>query len=278
VYWFNGLSAAQGHQTNNALIMSTSSDQGKTWSRPTLVNPVRNDPDRVNLPMDNVNLDTTFLADGNVVIYSDNNTGRLRGGATVLMQIDLDEATVAFSQGQIAGIHATAVQLKDGRMLAIGRTVGDTDNWDASRLPMSISHDGGKTWEYFDSEFPAIGHGQRSVLMRLREGPLLLVSFAGRRSGEGGMLFEDKHGGRFRGYGMFAALSFDEGKTWPVQKLITPADGKTYDGQGATRYFTATDTQAEHRGYLTATQTPDGVIHLFSSGLHYRINLAWLRL
>ena len=25
-----------------------------------------------------------------------------------------------------------------------------------------------------------------------------------------------------------------------------------------------------------ATQTPDGTIHLISSGLHYRFNLAWL--
>ncbi len=215
-----------------------------------------------------------WLDNGDLFVVWYSTTG---SGSTVLMRIDLDEDTVEFSQGQTAGIHATAVQLKDGRMLAVGRTAGDTDNWDASKLPISLSHDGGNTWEYFDSEFPAIGHGQRPVLMRLREGPLLLISFAGRRSGEEGMLFADKDGRRFRGYRMFAALSFDEGETWPTRKRITPADGKTYDGQGATRYFTATHTQAEHRGYLTATQTPDGVVHLLSSGLHYRFNLAWVR-
>ena len=40
--------------------------------------------------------------------------------------------------------------------------------------------------------------------------------------------------------------------------------------------FTATPTRAEHGGYLAATQTPDGVIHLIGSRLHYRLNLAWL--
>ena len=37
-------------------------------------------------------------------------------------------------------------------------------------------------------------------------------------------------------------------------------------------------THAEPKGYLAATQTPDGIIHLISSGIHYRFNLAWLRL
>ena len=37
------------------------------------------------------------------------------------------------------------------------------------------------------------------------------------------------------------------------------------------------DTHAETAGYLAATQTPDGIIHLISSRLHYRFNLAWLR-
>ena len=37
------------------------------------------------------------------------------------------------------------------------------------------------------------------------------------------------------------------------------------------------DTHAEPRGYLSACQTPDGVIHLISSGLHYAFNLTWLK-
>ena len=33
---------------------------------------------------------------------------------------------------------------------------------------------------------------------------------------------------------------------------------------------------AEPKGYFACTQTPDGVIHLISSRLHYRFNLAWI--
>jgi len=36
-------------------------------------------------------------------------------------------------------------------------------------------------------------------------------------------------------------------------------------------------THAEPMGYLAATQTPDGIIHLASSALYYRFNLAWLK-
>jgi formylglycine-generating enzyme len=33
---------------------------------------------------------------------------------------------------------------------------------------------------------------------------------------------------------------------------------------------------AEPRGYLAAVQSPDGMIHIVSSRLHYRFNLKWL--
>ena len=75
--------------------------------------------------------------------------------------------------------------------------------------------------------------------------------------------------------GLFAALSKDEGKTWPVRKLLTPGRG-TYNGGAWTKLFHADATHAEPKGYLAATQSPDGVIHLVSSALHYRFNLKWL--
>jgi hypothetical protein len=37
-----------------------------------------------------------------------------------------------------------------------------------------------------------------------------------------------------------------------------------------------TANNAEPKGYMTAVQTPDGIIHLISSGIHYRFNFAWL--
>ncbi len=277
LYWYNGLSSGENILHNNALVTSTSDNHGVTWSRPTLVYADRNDPINAVTIMDNITLDVTLPSTGRHVLYTDNNNARMRGGSTALMFINRENGDVAFSEGHIAGIHATAVKLKDGRMLAVGRTLGEIEGLDKSKMPMSISRDGGNTWEYRDSEFPGIGGGQRNVLMRLQEGPLLLVSFTGPGSGRPGMLFEDRTGQTFRGYGMFAALSFDEGRTWPQRKLITPADGQTYNARGTVRNFRATHAQAEPRGYLTATQTPDGVVHLLSSGLHYRFNLAWLK-
>jgi hypothetical protein len=211
-----------------------------------------------------------------VIVYSD--TNRIRGGGSALTFIDLKKGTVEFSKGTIAGIHARAVKLGDGRMLAVGRSLGGGGDWNAAKLPLSVSDDGGDTWRYVDSEFPPIGGGQRPIIMRLREGPLLLVSFTNnsRQDLTRGLAFPDENGDQFEGIGMYGAVSYDEGRTWPVWKLLTPADDKTYHGKGWTGTFTATSTFAETAGYLTATQTPDGVIHLLSSGLHYRFNLKWL--
>lgn len=49
------------------------------------------------------------------------------------------------------------------------------------------------------------------------------------------------------------------------------------DGGGNTGRFTMDATHAQPAGYLAATQTPDGIIHLISSRLHFRFNLAWVK-
>ena len=178
-------------------------------------------------------------------------------------------------QGTIAGIHAGVVVLTDGSLLAFGR--GDSID---GRMPVSRSNDLGTTWTYAASPFPPIAGGQRLILMRLREGPLLFVSFTNTgvkkpRAG-GGMEFKRAAGTSLIGHGMFAALSEDEGVTWPIRKLITPGAGE-YDGGAWTGTFSAAPDNAEHGGYLASTQSPDNVIHLISSRLHYRFNLAWLK-
>ncbi len=143
------------------------------------------------------------------------------------------------------------------------------------RMPMSISEDMGRTWAYSASEFQPIGGGQRLVLRRLQEGPILFVSFADRRKG---MDIPDAAGNQRRVFGMFAALSFDEGKTWPCKRLLTAGGpAKKIDGGGNTGPFTMDETHAEPRGYLAATQTPNGLIHLISSKQYYVFNLAWIK-
>lgn len=120
--------------------------------------------------------------------------------------------------------------------------------------------------------------------MRLREGPLLFVSFTDPSSrlsnplaGPVGIPIHDAQNNTRQCFGLFAAVSNDEGLSWPIRKLITPGGpAKTLQGGAWTGTFTLDDTHAEPKGYLAATQTPDGLIHLISSRLYYRFNLPWL--
>lgn len=116
----------------------------------------------------------------------------------------------------IAGIHAGIVQLGNGSLMAMGRGNSIRNKEGKLRMPMSISDDMGKTWKYVASELPPIDGGQRLVLMRLNEGPLLLVSFTDHPQRtpleERGLEFKDKNGNVKKGYGMYAALSYDEEK------------------------------------------------------------------
>jgi formylglycine-generating enzyme required for sulfatase activity len=281
----NGLEAGAGW-ANLALVLRASFDNGVTWSPPRLIN---TEHQRRNQVIDGMSM----TADGTLVQPCDA-VWRGSGGTAIHLSVDGGERwfdpgagtpTPVYAEGKrggtIAGIHAGVVELEDGRLLAFGR--GDSIRGQmeeghniGDRMPMSISEDRGRTWTYSASPFPPISGGQRLVLMRLREGPLFFASFTGPVDHDVGMPFVDEDGETFQGYGLFAALSFDEGSSWPIRKLLTPGEG-TYDTQGHSPTFEADATHAEPRGYLAATQTPDGVIHLISSGLHYRFNLAWLK-
>lgn len=146
---------------------------------------------------------------------------------------------------------------------------------------LSVSDDMGKTWHYSASEFPPIDGGQRLVLMRLNEGPILLISFTEHPyrtpKEERGMMFTEKSGKPFKGYGMYAALSYDEGKTWPVKRLLTDGTYRFLNGGAWTQFFEMDENHAEPRGYLAGTQTPDNMIHLITSRFYYKFNLAWLK-
>ena len=274
IYHFNGLSAV-GTWGNLALVMRTSTDSGATWSKAKLIAPehgTRHQP-----------IESVFRTrEGSIILPCDAVSGG-RGGTAVHISADAGKTwrdpgagrpTPSFAPGEsggwIAGIHAGVVQLKDGSLMALGRG----NNIDGC-MPMSISRDMAETWTYQASEFPPIGGGQRLVLRRLHEGPILLVSFTSR---EKGMMIRDAAGKERRVYGMFAALSLDEGKTWPIKRLITTGGpARKIDGGGNTGWFVMDENHAEPRGYLAATQTPDRLIHLISSKQHYVFNLAWLK-
>lgn len=155
--------------------------------------------------------------------------------------------------------------------MALGR--GDNIN---GKMPMSISDDMGRNWKYSPSIFPPSGGGQRPLLLRLKEGPLLFVSFTGSRKEKQYMSIIDASGTKRDVTGMFAALSYDEGKTWPKMRLVTH-DGpdtkvETMDG----RIFELGFSTAEPGGYNSICQATNGVIHLITSRQHYQFNLKWI--
>jgi formylglycine-generating enzyme len=257
LYHFQGLSVSHGWQSL-ALLMRTSTDNGATWSPPHWID--RQHRLR-NMPIARV----IRTDDGSILLPCDASTTG-NGGTAIHISHD-GGATWTDPGGTIAGIHANVVELTDGRWMALGR--GDSID---GRMPMSISLDQGRTWTYAPSPFPPITGGQRLALLRLKEGPLLLMSFAN----GSGMDLADDAGRVIRGHGLFAALSDDDGKTWNRRKLLTPGNGAFFGG-GWTGNFTTDATHAEPAGYLAAVQTPDGMIQLVSSGLYYRFNLAWLK-
>ena len=270
LHHFNGMGrVGEAGWENLVVLLRTSRDNGVSWSVPRVIS-----TDARYQRRNQVIAGTSMTPDGLWLQPCDGTPG---GEGPSALHVSRDGgATWDDPGGDIRGIHAGVVGLKDGRIMAFGRAQAID-----GRMPVSLSEDQGRTWSCHPSPFPPISSAQRLVLMRLREGPILLVSFTDAchktpRDQWQGMTFEDGHGKAFTGYGMFAALSFDEGATWAERKLLTPGSG-TYNGYGHTGEFTCGFDSAEPKGYLAATQTPDGVIHLISSGLHYRFNLAWLQ-
>jgi formylglycine-generating enzyme required for sulfatase activity len=252
IYHFNGISAA-ATWGNLALVMRTSRDNGVTWSKARLINPAHGVG---TMPTESVSGDS----DGLILLPSD-----IHDYTTLYISRDGGQ-TWQTPGGLIRGIHAGVVMLRDGRILALGR-YQEIDG----RMPMSVSQDMGKTWQYRPSEFQPISGGQRMVLKRLREGPLFFAAFAQ------AMTITDESGRSRDVSGLYAALSFDEGETWPVRRLISD------DGPGRAvnttdhRHFVMSFSNAEPAGYLACCQAANGVIHLISSRQHYEFNLAWLQ-
>ena len=281
--YVNGVEAA-GSWQSLSMVMRTSDDNGQTWSRPRLMTTEHEMRHQVIAGMFKTRegwlaqpADASPWGDGGTALHISKDKGETWTDFGKGVANNFVEGGIG---GSIAGIHAGVVQLTNGDFLALGRGNSIANRDSILRMPLSISQDGGKTWRYSASEFPPIDGGQRLVLRRLNEGPLLLVSFTNHpyrlKNGLKGMTFTGEDGKEFIGYGMFAALSFDEGKTWPVKKLLTDGKSRFMDGGAWTGFFEMDATHAEPRGYLAATQTPDNMIHLMSSRNHYRFNLNWL--
>ncbi len=73
-----------------------------------------------------------------------------------------------------------------------------------------------------------------------------------------------------------ACVSYDDGKTWPVRRLLTDDSGdRGFIGMSGGRVYLGPG-NAEPTGYCTVTQARNGVIHAVSSMNHYAFNLKWI--
>jgi formylglycine-generating enzyme required for sulfatase activity len=276
--WWDGkqtlFNFARGREEN---IMRTSTDNGVTWSKASVVQPVG---EFGNQPLQ--------LSDGTFVLGNDSRQCSLvfsrDKGQTWDFNNVLKQASDFRPGGKgfrYPGIHAPMVQLADGRIMAMSRNDKPEDQATFGfKTPVSYSGDLGKTWTYEASEFPAISSVQRAAMIRLREGPILLCTFTDQWrdwKSRKGLSFKTAAGAEFAGYGLFAALSFDEGKTWPVRRLVTPGGRPRSVSMIDRGEFTLSDSMAEPCGYLAATQTRDGNVQLITSKNHYVFNLVWLR-
>lgn len=271
-----------GDWQNLALCVHSSGDGGFSWSAPKMV--TRHGRRH------QVIAGTLVLGDGSLVQCCDAGPGGDDGTAVLFSgdgarswidpwdgsPLPLEDDGIGLKAGPspfIGGIHAGLVELRDGSLMALGRGNPVLGRDGRQYMPKSISRDRGASWTCEASPFPPIGGGQRLVLMRLSEGPLFLLSFTGHPSAD-----QDKlpPAGLGQGSGAFVALSYDDGETWPVRRLLSDSKARVLDGGAWTGEFLMDGLHAEPKGYFAAAQTPDGVIHLLSSRLHYRINLAWI--
>lgn len=278
IWHFNGMGLKETW-SHAAVIVRKSEDNGMTWSAPELL--MGHDHPFSTL------IGFTATQSGLMIAGCDAGVDRVDGrdeyGTVLLISSDdgetwetkperidddLLENLLSEPTGPIiAGLHGPIVELSDGALMAFGRklTVG-------GNMPKSVSQDGGVAWRYSATPFQPHFGGQRVVLKRLNEGPLFHAGFANEP-----MEVLDESGTKRMITGLFGALSYDDGETWPVIRLITD-DGpdRIVDGGAHTKEFTLGTDSAEPKGYLACVQTPDDVIHLISSKNHYQFNVRWL--
>ena len=192
IHHYNGLGI--NHCEDFSMFKRTSQDNGATWSEPKIVHrfPVNaatpeNPTGKPRLwPHMDLKLHNAANGDRILMMSTDVGAGNELGTAIFTSRDDGESwqeltrtgwqsenfGATGRQAGWVAGIHAPVELLGDGSLLAIGRS-NDIDGFS----PLSHSSDFGKTWTYEASSFPPILSGQRTVLMRLKEGPLLFISF-----------------------------------------------------------------------------------------------------
>lgn len=139
-----------------------------------------------------------------------------------------DGVTWEIGKGDLvkAGIHPAIAPRSDGAILAFLRG--------PKPMPMMVSTDKGDSWAAEKTPFAGISVGQKAAALRLASGNLLVLH---------------------HNSGVFAAISTDDGKTWPHVRKIPGLDG-----------------------YLSAAQAPNGLIYAVGSKQSRVVfNEAWVK-
>src|SRR6185437_12506921 len=221
---------------------ATSNDNGVTWSAAHF--PVFPAPigRYVSQPINSI----VRGPDGAIYMPTDS-TGREpdgNGSVSVVWKSTDDGKTWSDTGGRTAGRHTTIVFAHNGDLLGFG---GKNSNIDG-RMPLATSHDDGRTWTKSKLPFDPLASGERPSVIRLSDGKLFFVAD-----------FNPKNQKHIHKDGAYVALSPDNGKTWTIKPL--PSNILTV-------------------GYTTATQGPDGIIHIATTKntVNYEIELneAWV--
>ena len=185
-------------------------------------------------------------ADGTILLPTDS-TGRDadgNGSVSAVWGTHDNGKTWYDTGGRTAGRHTTLALGSNGDLLGFGGKNSAIDG----HMPLATSSDGGKSWRKSPTPFDELMSGERPSVIRLASGRLLFVAD-----------YNPTHQKHIHKDGAYVALSSDNGKTWQLKRL--PAGILTV-------------------GYVTATQGPDGIIHIATSKntINYEIELneAWI--
>jgi len=221
---------------------ATSNDNGATWSQVTFPYFPKPIGAYVSQPIDSI----VRAKDGTIYIPTDS-TGKDddgNGSISVVWATKDEGKTWYDTGGRTAGRHTTIVIAKNGDLLGFGGKNSEIDG----HMPLARSSDGGKTWKKSATPFDELLSGERPSVIRLASGRLFFVAD-----------YNPKHEKHVHTDGAFVALSDDDGTTWTMKRL--PPDILTV-------------------GYTTATQGPDGVIHVVTSknkpDYEIELNEAWV--
>lgn len=229
-----------------------SKDNGATWSEVQFPKFVEKAERVTSQPINTV----VHAQDGYYYVACD-----VQGKSASVLWRSKDLVNWEVPKGQTAGRHSTIVELKDGRLLAVGGKNSSIDGY----MPQAISADRGDSWQVSKTPFPAMTSGQRPCIIRLKSGRLLYCGDFQTKMGRRPAGFTDDQ------WGSFVAYSEDEGESWKIKKLW----GTQHKKQDATLLG-----GSHTLGYSVCRQSQDGLIHIITSNnrpcLHLCFNEAWL--